>query len=192
MMKLLLRFAHSIDALNERVGRAVYWLILFTVVISAGNALMRKFFSISSNAYLEIQWVLFSAVFLLAAGYTLKHNEHVRIDVISSRFSLRTQAWLDMIAGLVFLMPMTGVVLYYSWPFFSHSFAAQEFSGNPGGLILWPAKALIPAGFALLMLQGLAEIIKRMGFLFGAEPSEAAPHSPLADDMIIRAEQGDL
>ena len=184
-MKSLLRLAHWIDTLNERVGRTIYWLILFMVIISSGNALMRKFFSISSNAFLEIQWTLFAAVFLLAAGYTLKCNEHVRIDIISGRFSKRTQAWLDIIGGLFFLLPITGVILYFSWPFFIHSFISQEVSGNPGGLILWPAKALIPIGFSLLLLQGLAEIIKRLGFLFANEPPETPPHSPLADDMII-------
>ena len=189
-MKSLLRIAHLIDALNERVGRAVYWLILVTVIISTGNALMRKFFSISSNAFLEIQWTLFAAVFLLAAGYTLKCNEHVRIDVITGRFSKRAQAWLDIIGGLFFLLPMTCVILYFSWPFFTQSFVSQEYSGNPGGLILWPAKALIPAGFALLMLQGISEIIKRLGFLFDDEPTEPPPHSPLAEDMIITSRQG--
>lgn len=189
-MKSLLRLAHWIDTLNERIGRTIYWLILIMVIISAGNALMRKFFSISSNAFLEIQWTLFAAVFLLAAGYTLKCNEHVRIDVITGRFSKRTQAWLDIIGGVLFLLPMTSLVLYFSWPFFTHSLASQELSGNPGGLMLWPAKALIPAGFALLMLQGLAEIIKRFGFLFDKEPPEVMPHSPLAEDMIISSKQG--
>jgi len=189
-MKSLLRLAHMIDALNERVGRTVYWLILITVIVSSGNALMRKFFSISSNAFLEIQWTLFAAVFLLAAGYTLKCNEHVRIDVITGRFSKRTQAWLDLIGGLLFLLPMTVVILYFSWPFFTHSFASRELSGNPGGLMLWPAKALIPSGFALLMLQGLAEIIKRLGFLFDNEAPEAPSRSPLAETMIVTPRQG--
>lgn len=174
-MKSLLHLAHLIDALNERVGRAVYWLILCMVVISSGNALMRKFFSISSNAFLEIQWTLFAAVFLLAAGYTLKCNEHVRIDVISGRFGKRAQAWLDIIGGVLFLLPMACIVLYFSWPFFTHSLSSMEWSGNPGGLLLWPGKALIPAGFALLMLQGVAEIIKRLGFLLGDEPLETPP-----------------
>ncbi|WP_124948251.1 TRAP transporter small permease subunit, partial [Sulfurirhabdus autotrophica] len=157
-MKALLRIAHLIDYLNERVGHSVYWLILVTVLISTGNAISRKLFNVSSNAFLEIQWYLFSAVFLLAAGYTLKQNEHVRVDVISGRFSKRTQAWLDIFGGLFFLLPMSLIILYYSWPFFTHSLLSQEWSGNPGGLILWPAKALIPAGFLLLLLQGIAEI----------------------------------
>jgi TRAP-type mannitol/chloroaromatic compound transport system permease small subunit len=183
-MKRLLRFAHLIDALNERVGRLVYWLILVTVLISAGNAISRKLFNISSNAFLEVQWYLFAAVFLLAAGYTLKRNEHVRIDVITARFGPRTQAWIDIAGGLLFLLPMTLVILYYSWPFFTLSYTTREWSSNPGGLIIWPAKLLIPAGFALLLLQGLAETIKRIGFLRGLEPPEPAAHSP-AEDMIL-------
>lgn len=187
-MKPLLRIAHCIDALNERVGRAVYWLILVTVLISAGNAVMRKLFSLSSNAFLEIQWYLFAAVFLLAAGYTFKCNEHVRIDIITGRFGKRVQAWLDIIGGLLFLLPMTLTILYYSWPFFVNSFISREWSNNPGGLILWPAKALIPAGFLLLLLQGIAEIIKRAGFLLGVEPPEPSPHSPL-ESTIMRGEE---
>lgn len=164
-MRPALKFAHWIDSLNERVGRSVYWLVLVTVILSAGNAISRKSFNISSNAFLEIQWYLFAAVFLLCAGYTLKRNEHVRVDVISGRVSKRAQAWIDILGGLLFLLPMCAVVLYFSWPYFVTSFVSQEWSSNPQGLIVWPAKALIPAGFALLFLQGVAEIIKRIGFL---------------------------
>lgn len=180
-MTALLRLAHLIDALNERVGRAVSWLILATVLISAGNAIMRKAFNLSSNAFLEIQWTLFAAVFLLAAGYTLKQNEHVRIDVIAGRFGKRAQAWIDILGGLLFLLPMTLIVLYYAWPFFLNAFTSGERSGNPGGLILWPAKLLIPVGFFLLLLQGMAEIIKRVGFLLGLEPAEQQ-HTPLIEE----------
>lgn len=187
-MKSLLRIALFIDALNERVGRSVSWLILVAVLISAGNAVTRKLFSMSSNAFLEIQWYLFAAVFLLAAGYTLKCNEHVRIDIITGRFGKRAQAWLDIIGGLLFLLPMTLTILYYSWPFFVNSLISREWSSNPGGLILWPAKALIPAGFFLLLLQGFAEIIKRIGFLLGVEPPEPPPHSPL-ENMIMHGEE---
>lgn len=186
-MKPLLAFAHSIDRLNERIGRAVYWLVLLMALISAGNAVSRKLFSLSSNAFLEIQWTLFAAVFLLAAGYTLKHNEHVRIDVLSSRLSPRTRAWLDIFGGVFFLLPMTGLVLYYAWPFFADAFTSQEWSNNPGGLILWPGKLLVPVGFALLLAQGVAEIIKRAGFLLGMEPPEEA--ASLAADMILRDEE---
>lgn len=170
-MHYLLRLAGLIDALNERVGRAVYWLVLVMVLISAGNAISRKAFDLSSNAFLEIQWYLFAAVFLLAAGYTLKHNEHVRIDVLSARFSVRTRAWIDIFGTVFFLLPLTLLVLYYAWPYFVNSWQSQEHSGNPGGLILWPAKALIPLGFALLLLQGVSEIIKRLAVIFDASSS---------------------
>jgi TRAP-type mannitol/chloroaromatic compound transport system permease small subunit len=185
-MQPLLSLAHLIDHLNELVGRLVYWLILIMVLVSAGNAISRKLFSLSSNAFLEIQWYLYSAVFLLAAAYTLKRNEHVRIDVLSSRFGRRAQAWIDLFGDVFFLLPMTIVMLYYAWPFFADSFTSKEWSSNPGGLIIWPAKALIPLGFILLLLQGIAEIIKRLGFLMDREPPEPPAHSPLADDMIVR------
>lgn len=174
-MKPLLTLAHSIDRLNQRIGRAVSWLIFATVLISAGNAIMRKAFQISSNAFLEIQWALFAAVFLLAAGYTLLKNEHVRIDIVSSRLGPRAQAWIDLIGGLLFLLPLCAIVLYHAWPFFLTSFAEQEWSNNPGGLMLWPAKLMIPAGFTLLLLQGVAEIIKRIAYLTGHEALEQKP-----------------
>lgn len=174
-MRIFLTFARMVDALNERVGRVVYWLVLVTVLISAGNAVSRKVFDLSSNAFLEIQWYLFAAVFLLAAGYTLKRNEHVRVDILSSRLGPRGQAWLDLLGGLFLLLPFTLLVLYHAWPFFVVSFLSGEHSNNPGGLLLWPAKALIPAGFALLLLQGVAEIIKRAGFLLGVAPLPQAP-----------------
>lgn len=174
-MKPLLTLAHLIDRLNQRIGRAVSWLILATVLISAGNAIMRKAFQMSSNAFLEIQWTLFAAVFLLAAGYTLLKNEHVRIDIISSRLGPRAQAWIDLIGGLLFLLPLCVLVLYHAWPFFLTSFASQEWSNNPGGLMLWPAKLMIPAVFTLLLLQALAEIVKRIAFLTGHASLEREP-----------------
>lgn len=177
-MRTLLRIADLIDALNERVGRGVSWLVLVMVLLSAGNAIFRKGFNLSSNALLEIQWYLFAAVFLLCAGYALKHHEHVRVDVISGRLSKRVQAWIDIIGGVLFLLPTSAVVIYYSWPYFVNSFVSQEWSSNPQGLIIWPAKALIPAGFTLLFLQGVAETIKRVGYLRGVEPtpSQQSPH----------------
>lgn len=175
-MRPALQFAHLIDALNERVGRGAYWLVLVMVLLSAGNAISRKGFNLSSNALLEIQWYLFAAVFLLCAGYTLKHNAHVRVDVISGRLSKRAQAWIDIIGGVLFLLPMCAVVIYYSWPYFVNSFVSQEWSSNPQGLIVWPAKALIPAGFILLFLQGVAETIKRIGSLLNVETPEL-PHT---------------
>lgn len=183
-MKPLLAFAHLIDRLNQRIGLAVSWLILAIVLISAGNAIMRKAFQMSSNAFLEIQWTLFAAVFLLAAGYTLLRNEHVRIDIVTSRFNPRTQAWIDLMGGLLFLLPFCVLMLYLAWPFFLTSYIEQEWSNNPGGLMLWPAKLMIPLGFTLLLLQGVAEIIKRIGFLRGLEPPEPPAHSP-AQDMLL-------
>jgi TRAP-type mannitol/chloroaromatic compound transport system permease small subunit len=174
-MKPLLSLAHLIDRMNQRIGRAVSWLILATVLVSAGNAIMRKAFQMSSNAFLEIQWTLFAAVFLLAAGYTLLKNEHVRIDILASRLGPRAQAWIDIVGGLLFLLPLCILVLYHAWPFFLNSYSAQEWSNNPGGLMLWPAKLMIPAGFTLLLLQGLAEIIKRIAYLAGHDTREQKP-----------------
>ncbi len=169
-MKHLLILAQYIDRLNQAIGRAATWLILLMVLISAGNAIVRKAFNMSSNSLLEIQWSLFAAVFLLAAAYTLLKNEHVRIDVLSSRLSLRAQAWIDIFGALFFLLPLCILMMYYAVPFFLESYESQEWSNNPGGLILWPAKALIPASFVLLGLQGVSEIIKRIGFLLGITP----------------------
>ena len=173
-MKRLLQFAHQIDHVNQTIGRASAWLILVMVLISAGNAIVRKVFNMSSNGLLEIQWSLFAAVFLLAAAYTLLKNEHVRIDLLSNRLGPRGQAWIDIFGTVFFLLPLCGLMLYYAGPFFVKSFTSQEWSNNPGGLILWPAKFLIPACFALLALQGISEIIKRIGFLRGV--SNAPTH----------------
>ena len=173
-MHALLRVAGLIDALTERVGRAARWLILLTVLISAGNALARYAFNLSSNAWLEIQWYLFAAVFLLCAGYALKHNQHVRVDVLASRLSRRAQAWIEVFGTLVFLLPMALLILWLSWPVFVDSWRSGEVSSNANGLVLWPARALVPAGFALLALQGLAELIKRIAFLLGRIPDPGA------------------
>lgn len=183
-MSLLLRLSRAIDALNERVGKLVYWLVLVAVLVSAGNALMRYTFDVSSNAWLELQWYLFSAVFLLAAGYTLLHNEHVRIDVIISRFSPQRRAWVDLLGSLLFLLPMAVVILVLSWPMFVESFVRHEYSSDAGGLVRWPAKLLVPAGFLLLVLQGLSEIIKRVAFLLGRIPDPVEKHlDPHVEEM---------
>jgi len=167
-MKFFLAVSRLIDTLNERVGQAVGWLVLAVVLVSAGNAVVRYSLNLSTNAWLEIQWYLFSAVFLLGAGYTLKCNEHVRIDVISGRLSRRAQAWIDIGGGLLFLLPMAVIIMVLSWPMFMQSYTGHEISSDAGGLIRWPVKLLIPAGFALLVLQGISEIIKRIAFLRGA------------------------
>ena len=180
-MKLLLQLSHWIDRLKQAIGRGAAWLILLMVLISAGNAIVRKTLNMSSNGLLEIQWSLFAAVFLLAAAYTLLKNEHVRIDLLSSRCGPRVQAWVDILGTLFFLLPLCGVMLYYAWPFFLISFHAQEWSSSPGGLMLWPAKFLIPACFALLGLQGVSEIIKRIGFLLGLT---AAPNHESTEQVV--------
>lgn len=175
-MRFLLGLSRLIDKLNERVGRGVRWLVLATVAVSAGNAIMRYAFNMGSNAWLEIQWYLFSAVFLLCAGYTLLHNEHVRIDVVSGRLSRRGRAWIDIFGALFFLLPMAIIVVWLSWPVFAESFFRQEISADAGGLIRWPVKLLIPAGFLLLALQGVSDLIKRIAFLAGLIPDPAERH----------------
>ncbi|MCR6632215.1 MAG: TRAP transporter small permease subunit [Magnetospirillum sp.] len=173
-MSQLLRLSGAIDRLNTVVGRAVTWLVLVMTLISSGNAVIRYAFNASSNAWLEIQWYLFSAVFLLCAGYTLLNNEHIRIDIIAGRFSRRTQTWIEVIGGVFFLLPMASLILWLSWPIFVGSLQSGEMSSDAGGLIRWPAKLLIPVGFALLTLQGLSETIKRIAFLLGMTPDPAA------------------
>jgi len=163
----LLALSRAIDRLSERVGSAVAWLVLAAVLISAGNAVMRKAFSLTSNAFLEIQWYLFAAVFLLAAGYTLLRQEHVRIDVLLSRLQRRTQVKVEIFGLLAFLMPFVVVVVYLVWPLVSGAWDSGERSPNAGGLIRWPVYALVPAGFVLLGLQGVSEVIKRLAFLRG-------------------------
>lgn len=197
----LLPVARAIDRINERVGRTIYWLVLAAVLISTANAVVRKLFDTSSNAWLEIQWYLFAAIFLLCSGYTLLRNEHVRIDVISGRFSRRGLARIDIFGFTCFLLPMTLVILYLSVPLFANSvtkappgetapsFGAViaglfdprgwEESDQAGGLIRWPVKLLIPVGFVLLGLQGLSELVKRFAFLKGLIPDpneKAAAH----------------
>ena len=167
-MRALLALARLIDETNERVGRAVAWLVLAAVLVSVGNAITRYALNVGSNAWLEAQWYLFAAIFLLAAGWALKRNAHVRIDVLSGRLSARTKAWLDIFGSVFFLMPMALLILYLSWPMFLQSYTGNEVSSDAGGLVRWPVKLLIPVGFALLVLQGVAEIIKRMAFLRGA------------------------
>ncbi|MFM7570264.1 MAG: TRAP transporter small permease subunit [Betaproteobacteria bacterium] len=176
-MKALLKLSALIDALNERVGSIVIWAVLASVLISAGNAISRKAFDLSSNAWLEIQWYLFAAVFMLAAGYTYLKNEHVRIDVLSGRLSARGRTWIDVLGIVFFLMPWVILMLYLGIPFFHQAFVSGEMSSNAGGLIRWPAYLLIPVGVALLGLQAVSELIKRIGFLAGACEDPAAPKS---------------
>jgi TRAP-type mannitol/chloroaromatic compound transport system permease small subunit len=172
-MAVLLAISRLIDSVNTFVHHVVKWLVLVAILISAGNAVSRKLFSVSSNAWLEMQWYLFSAVFLLAAGYTLLKGEHVKIDILYGRLQRRTQVWIDILGTILFLMPFCILTIYFVWPQVVMKFNSGEMSPNPGGLIFWPAWALIPAGFALLGLQGVSELIKRIAFLVGAGPDPA-------------------
>ncbi|MFB9287488.1 TRAP transporter small permease subunit [Pseudoduganella plicata] len=159
--------SRAIDKLNDSIAAAVSWALLLAVLICAGNALVRYSLNMSSNAWLEIQWYLFAAVFMLASPHTLRRDEHVRIDVVTGRFTKRTQVWLDLFGYLFFLMPVCLVILYYGIPFGLLSVRSAEMSSNAGGLIVWPAKILVPIGFALMILQGISEIIKRIAYLRG-------------------------
>jgi TRAP-type mannitol/chloroaromatic compound transport system permease small subunit len=172
-MSFLLSLSRLIDKLNEKVGHGVSWALLLAVLICTGNALIRYSLNTSSNAFLEIQWYLFSAIFLLGTSYTLRRNEHVRIDVIVGHFSKRTQVWIDLLGFLIFLLPITLIILYYAVPYAWMSIQNQEVSSNAGGLIVWPAKLLIPVGFFLLALQGISELIKRIGYLQGKVDASA-------------------
>ena len=166
-MTLLLKLSQLIDWLNERVAKGAFWLVLIMAIISAGNASYRFVFNDSSNGLLEIQWYLFAAVFLLCSPYTLQKNEHVRIDVLSSKLSPRGLAVIDIIGTVFFLLPMVVTVLWLSLPLVAESYNINEYSANAGGLIRWPVKILLPIGFTLLALQGISELIKRIAFLAG-------------------------
>lgn len=171
MMKALLKLSRWIDCLNVRVGRAVTWFVLIVSLVSAGNAVMRKAFSLSSNAWLELQWYLFGAIFLLASGYTFLRNEHVRVDVLSQRLPERVQVWIEIFGVVFFLMPAASLVLWLSLPFFWQSFVTHELSSNTEGLIRWPAKLLLPVGFSLLLLAAVSHLIRCVGFLRGLCPN---------------------
>lgn len=193
-MSALLSLSRWIDRLNEFVGRWVSWLVLLAVVISALNAVVRKAFGTSSNAFLEIQWYLFSAVFLLAAGYTMLRGEHVRIDIILGRFSKRTQIKVEIFGIVAFLFPFVIVVIELVMPLVIRAYTSGEVSSNAGGLIRWPVFALVPLGFALLGLQGISELIKRIAFLMGLidDPTRKVvaktPEEELAEAIRLREE----
>lgn len=184
-MSSLLTLSRLIDRLSERIGHTFYWLVLAAVLISAANAVVRKTFNFSSNAFLEIQWYLFSTIFLFLAGYTLLRNEHVRIDVIANRLSKRAQAWIDIIGTVFFLFPMAFLLMWLGWPVFVDAYQRQEISTNAGGLIIWPARLLVPVGFLLLILQGISELIKRIAFLRGRIPDPTEkPHEKSLEEQL--------
>lgn len=193
-MQPLLKLSKAIDWLSGQIGKYVIWLILASTVISGVNAIVRKVFNTSSNAYLEVQWYLFAASFLLAAGYTLLNQEHVKIDVVSSHLSKRGQIWVDIVGFSLFLIPMCLTILWFSTPFFIKGFISGEVSSNAGGLIRWPVYAMMPLGFALLLLQGLSELIKRVAFLQGLieDPTqkkvEKTAEEELAEAILKQAE----
>jgi TRAP-type mannitol/chloroaromatic compound transport system permease small subunit len=184
----LLKISGLIDALNEWLGKIIMWLVLAAVVISTVNAVIRKAFDISSNAWLEIQWYLFAGVFMLGVGYVLLKNAHVRIDFISSRLSKRTNAIIDLLGLVVFTIPLALILVDLSWPLFQRAFESGEMSANAGGLIRWPVLLLIPVGFSILALQALSEVIKRIGYLTGHRQEPFSVEEGQSDEEKLAAE----
>jgi TRAP-type mannitol/chloroaromatic compound transport system permease small subunit len=178
-VEVLLAISRAIDRANEKIAGIANWMVLLSCLISAGNAFSRYSFSQSSNAWLEIQWYMFGAMILLGASYTLKKNEHVRVDIVYGHLSTRTQIWIDIAGGVLFLLPATVIIGWLAWPMFQNSFAQGEISANAGGLLRWPIKLMIPLGFWLLTLQGLSEIIKRIAMLSGHLAADVHYERPL-------------
>lgn len=185
-MPLLLKISRLIDAFSNLVGKLSMWMILATTLISAGNAIVRKAFDMSSNAFLEIQWYLFAAVFMLGSGYAFLRNAHVRIDFLSSKFSARGRNWVDVFGIIVFLFPLCYMLATLGWPLFVNALASGEMSSNAGGLIRWPVYFLIPAGFTILALQGVSEMIKRLAFLTGNGPDPLAHDGPSEEELLAQ------
>ena len=187
-MAPLLKLSGLIDRINERVGRLTMWLVLAAVLISAGNAIVRKAFNIGSNAFLEIQWYIFAAVFMLGVGYVMLKNAHVRIDFISSRLSKRTNAWIDAIGIVIFTIPLSIIMIDLGWPLFARALQSGEMSQNAGGLIRWPALMLVPLGFVILLLQSISELIKRIAFLRGLLDEPFSTEAAKSDEEILAEE----
>ncbi len=187
-MPALLTLSRLIDRGNEWVGSSIRWLVLASVLISAGNAIIRKVFNVSSNGFLEIQWYLFAGVFLLGAGFAFLRNVHVRIDFISSKLSKRTNATIDALGIVVFVIPLCVIMVWLSWPLFTRALASGEMSQNAGGLIRWPAYLLMPLGFSLLLLQGLSELIKRVAFLRGLREEPMSVEPGKSDEEVLAQE----
>jgi TRAP-type mannitol/chloroaromatic compound transport system permease small subunit len=188
-MKSLLALSRAIDKLNEQVGKLVYWCVLIMVLVSAANAMSRYSLNLASNAWLELQWYLFAGVFLLCSGYTLLHNEHIRIDVVSSQLSRRAQVWIDVFGIVFFLLPMSLFIMWLSWPVFMNAWNSGEISGSAGGLIRWPARLLVPLGFFLLSAQGFSELIKRIAYLRGLIPDPVEKHKDPGLDLVLDVEK---
>ena len=192
-MSGLLALSRGIDRVNTTIGRAVSWLILLAVLVSAGNAIVRKVFNTSSNMWLELQWYLYGAAFLGAAAYTLLENEHIRIDLVYGMWPRKVQHWIDLIGSILFLMPFVILMIYYLYPWTVRSFERGEISSSAGGLTLWPAKATLLVGFVLLFFQGISEIIKKIAVMRGLIPDPhamAGHHAPLEIDPALIAESG--
>ena len=189
-MQFLLRLSRGMDALSERIGSILIWALFATLIVSTVNSLVRKVFSIGSNAWLELQWYLFAAVFLLGAGYTFLHNAHVRIDFISGRLSPRARNVIDIIGILVFLAPIAWILLQLSWPLFVNAWTSNEMSQNAGGLIRWPVLALVPLGMVLLLAQAASELIKRIAYLKGLIPDPLA-HAETPESQMLADEPAD-
>ena len=164
-MKVLLKFSAIVDSMNEKFGHIANWLVLLACLISAGNATSRYLFSASSNAWLEVQWYMFTGMVMFGGAYTLKMNEHVRVDLFYGIFPEKVRIWIDIIGGFLFLLPICVILVFFTWPWFVESWQIQEMSSNAGGLIRWPVKLMLPAGFLLMIFQGLSEIIKRVAAL---------------------------
>ena len=177
-MRLLLGFSAVVDAINEKIGVVCNWLVLLACLVSAGNAMVRYAYDMSSNAWLEVQWYMFALIVMYGASYTLRRNEHVRVEIFYLMLSERTQLWLDLICTAIFLVPVCLLLAYLSWPFFLQAYAVGEMSGNAGGLIRWPIKFVIPSGFVMLALQGLSEVIKRIAALQGELTIDAKYERP--------------
>lgn len=190
-MQALLAVSRGIDAVTGFIGHHVRWLILAAVLVSATNAIVRKMFDISSNAWLELQWYLYGAVFMLAAAYVLQRNGHVRIDVVSSRLTERTRQWIDLFCHLLMLLPLVLIMIWLGLPFVIESYESGEISTNAGGLIIWPSKLFVLLGFVLLLLQAISEIIKRIGYLTGAlqEAEPEATHGLTPEDLGVKGGQ---
>jgi len=185
-MPFLLKLSRLVDGFSDLIGKSAMWLILAATLISAGNAVIRKAFGTSSNAWLEIQWYLFAAVFMLGGGYAFLRNAHVRIDFLSSRFSDRTRNWIDVGGIVIFLFPLCYLMIAEGWPLFVNAWTSGEMSSNAGGLVRWPVYALIPLGFALLLLQGLSELVKRFAFLTGHGPDPLSHTGPSEAELLAK------
>jgi TRAP-type mannitol/chloroaromatic compound transport system permease small subunit len=187
-MTPLLKLSGAIDRINEVIGKLIMWLVLAAVLISSGNAIIRKAFNVGSNAFLEIQWYLFSAVFMMGVGYVMLKNAHVRIDFISARLSKRTNAIIDAVGIVVFTIPLSVIMIDLGWPLFVRALQSGEMSQNAGGLIRWPAMMLVPLGFAILMTQAISELIKRLAFLQGLRDEPFSAESTKSDEELLAEE----